>query len=96
MSKVSPTPPTTIPDLEVGLTKDTPCPGCESGTDAETPHIDPKTSTFHTNCNLNHNQCCWCGQDSGKEDFCSFTCMQAEKRDADAASAMADYYDSIL
>ena len=91
MSKVSPTPPTTATVVEVA--QDTPCPGCETGTDAETPHIDPKTSTFHTTCCLYLNQCLWCGRDSGKEDYCGFACMQAEKHEADTASAMADYYD---
>ena len=72
--------------------KDTPCLGCETGTDAEEPHIDPKTKAFYTTCSLNNNYCVWCGRPSGKEDYCGFACMQAEKRSDDAASAIADYY----
>ena len=91
MSKVSPTPSTTTTTPQVP--QETPCLGCESGTDAETPHIDPKTNTFYTTCCLNDNNCIWCGSPSGKDDYCGFACIRAEKRADDLASAIADYYD---
>ena len=61
------------------------CPGCETGCDAETPHIDEETGCFHKTCELNSNNCLWCGTSCGEYDYCDSSCAIAEKRADDAA-----------
>ena len=58
------------------------CPGCDSGTDADDPHRDPKTMKFWKNCVLNTIECAGCGENiernlSGLCVYCIYECNNA-------------------
>ena len=60
------------------------CPGCQSGTDAEDPHIDETTGKFHANCALND-------EEMDEYDYYDASNARAMKHFDDAMCEMADY-----
>ena len=64
------------------------CPGCATGCDADTAHINEKTGEYYKTCELIITYCLWCGRNAQGQDYCDTRCAIAEKRYDDAA----DYY----
>ena len=60
------------------------CPGCDSGADADTAHLDLNTGDYYPGCYMVSKVCLWCGSYSGKNDYCDTKCAIAEKRHCDA------------
>jgi hypothetical protein len=65
------------------------CPGCATGCDADTAHINEKTGEYYKTCELIITYCLWCGRNAQGQDYCDTRCAIAEKRYDDIAD---DYY----